>query len=304
MFISIIIPTFNSAKTIHHTLRTIFSNDFPQELFEVIIVDNGSSDLTEAQVRNYPVSYLHCLKRGQGPARNLGLHHAKGSVICFTDSDILVPTDWLAKITQFFQRNPTADGVGGLILPPREQSPKSLRRLAGEIYVQRQGFPRGLARTQYLKYPGSIYSGNSAFRKEALEACNGFNESLWSHYYYHDACDIDLSWRLVKMGKTLLFNPVIRVYHAAPFNLHGIFRQLFGWGAIYTMMRKKYGYHSSLREKLWPFHYVASSFLSLISALFSNPRKRLLKVFYVSSFTLGRLVGYHRWKRERVAHAH
>jgi glycosyltransferase involved in cell wall biosynthesis len=301
MFISVIIPTLNSAKTIQNTLRGIFSNNFPQELFEVIVVDNGSSDATEKAVKSFPVSFLKCPKRGQGPARNLGLRNAKGNIICFTDSDILIPKDWLAKMSDFLQKNPTVDAVGGIVLPPKEENRSSIRCIAGEIYVERQGFPSVLTRTQYLKYQGSLYTANSAYRKETLDACNGFDESLWNHYYYHDSCDIDLSWRLVNMGKNLLFTPDIKVYHYAQSNLQGIFRQLFGWGAVYTMIRKKYGWHGSLRERLWLFHYFVNSFLSIVTAPLSKPRKRLLKIFYVSSFNLGRLVGYRRWKMERVA---
>lgn len=300
MFISVIIPTLNSAETIQKTLRMVFSNDFPQELFEVIVVDNGSSDATERAVRNFPVRFLKCPKRGQGPARNLGLRNAKGDVICFTDSDILIPKDWLAKISGFLQKNPMVDAVGGIVLAPEEGNRNNIQRIAGAIYVERQGFPHVLTRTQYLRYQGSLYSANSAYRKETLDACKGFDESLWKHYYYHDSCDIDLSWRLVKMGKNLVFNPDIKVYHYAHWNLQGIFQQMFGWGAVYTMIMKKYGWHGNLREKLWPCYYLADSFLSTVLAPFSNPHKRLLRIFYVSAFSLGRIVGYRRWKMERV----
>jgi len=303
MFISIIIPTLNSAKTIQNTLRLIYSNNFPKEHFEVIVVDNGSTDATERAVRNFPVVLLKCLKRGQGPARNLGLKNAKGDLICFTDSDILIPKDWLAKMSSFLQENPKVDGVGGIVLPPEEENQNSIRRIAGEIYVERQGFPTQITRTQYLKGRGTLYTANSAYRKEALVACNGFDEPMWHHYYYHDSCDIDLSWKLVKMGKNLIFNPNIRVYHYAHSSLQGIFRQLLGWGAAYTMIRKKHNWHGSLREKIWPLQYVADSFFSIALAPFSNThrrRKRLLRTYYISSFNVGRLVGYKRWKKERV----
>lgn len=303
MFISIIIPTLNSAKTIQNTLSLIYSNDFPQEFFEIIIVDNGSSDATEKAVSNYPVIFLKCPKRGQGPARNLGLRNAKGDIICFTDSDILIPKDWLAKISGFLQENPTVDGVGGIVLPPNEEDQNSIRRIAGEIYLERQGFPAEITRTQYLKGRGTLYTANSAYRKETLIACNGFDESLSHQYYYHDSCDIDLSWRLVKMGKNLLFNPHIRVYHYAHHDLQGIFRQLLGWGAAYTYIRKKHSRHGSLRERIWLFQYAADSFFSIILAPFSNThkrRKRLLRIFYLSSFNIGRIIGYQRWKKEMV----
>lgn len=303
MFISIIIPTLNSAKTIRNTLMAIFSNHFPKEHFEVIVVDNGSSDATEKSVMDFPVSFLKCRKRGQGPARNLGLRKAKGDIICFTDSDILVPEDWLAKISDFLKRNPSIDAVGGIVLSPKEGNRNSTQRIVGEIYVQHQGFPSEPTKTQYLKYQGALYSANSAYRKETLEACGGFDESLWNHYYYHDSCDIDLSWRLVKMGKNLVFNPDIRVYHFAPWNLQGIFRQQFGWGAVYTMIRKKYGWHAmDARERFWPYYdFTCGVLFSLVLAPFSDPQKRLLKIFYVSSFYLGRIIGYGRWKKENVA---
>jgi glycosyltransferase involved in cell wall biosynthesis len=300
-FISVIIPTLNSAKTIGNTLQQIFSNDFPKERFEVIVVDNGSTDAIEQAVKNYPARLLNCEKRGQGPARNLGIKNAKGSIICFTDSDIIVPNDWLTKMSTFLQENPTVDAVGGAVLVPKEGNRNYIQKIMGEIYVKRQEFPTKITKTQYLHYQGSLYTANSAYRRETLEACNGFDESLWKRYYYHDSCDIDLSWRLVKMGKNLMFNPNIKVYHYAHRTLQGVYRQLVGWGAVYTMIRKKYGWHGNLLENLWLFNYFLGTLLNAVEAPFSKPRKRWLNIFYLSSFNLGRLIGYHRWKMERIA---
>lgn len=300
--ISVIIPTLNSGDTIQNTLNSIFSNGFPRELFEVIVVDNGSQDRTEEIVRKFPVRFYKCLKRGQGPARNLGIRESKGDIICFTDSDIIVPKGWLKKISDFLETRPDVDGVGGIVLSPIQGHKNNIQRLVGEIYVQHQGFPSNLAKTRYLDYKGSLYSANCAYRKETLEACDGFDESLWNHYYYHDSCDIDLSWRLVKMGKRLMFNPDIKVYHWAPWSLQGIFRQQFGWGVVYTMIKKKYGWQARVfRDKVWPYYDFLSCLLrSLALASFSSLQKGFLRIFYVTSFYLGRIFGYERWKNERT----
>jgi len=88
--ISIIIPALNSATTISYTLSSIFSNRFSRELFEVLVIDNGSSDETVGVAKRFPVKIHHCSRKGIGPPRNVGIRMAKGDIVCFTDSDCIV----------------------------------------------------------------------------------------------------------------------------------------------------------------------------------------------------------------------
>ena len=95
--ISIIIPVFNAKKTLKLCLEHIFSLD--DSNFEVIVVDDGSADDSVKICDAYNVK-LVTLRNRQGPsvARNTGAEEAEGEIIAFTDSDCMVPPDWLTKI--------------------------------------------------------------------------------------------------------------------------------------------------------------------------------------------------------------
>ena len=167
ILISVIIPALNSANTIRKTLSSIFSGEKPQKLFEVLIVDNGSTDGTLEIVKGFPARVCSCKKRGIGFARNLGTKKAKGEILCFVDSDCVVENDWLIRIFRFFEKYPETDGVGGPVLP-YPNSRNKIQRLTGEIFVEDQGFPTTRRRVEFGEFEGVLFGANSAYRKKVL----------------------------------------------------------------------------------------------------------------------------------------
>ena len=288
--ISVVIPALDSADTIAYTLSSIFSGDFPKNLYEVIVVDNGSVDNTVDVASRFPVKVYVCLKRGQGPARNLGIKKACGDIICFTDSDVILPANWLKKISDFLEKHPEVDGVGGPMLPPSNGHKNLLQKLAGEIYYEDQVFPTEITEPQIGGYRASFYSGNCAYRRDVLISVNGFDESLW------DGNDIDLCWRVLKKGKCLIFNPHIKVIHIGfASTIRGIFDQQFRWGRINTELMRRYQEKSGsakemLKRKLYPYFHLIKTTLLLLSPSVTNVReKQLLKFLHHTTFHLGRL---------------
>ncbi len=97
--VSIIIPTYNSAKVIKMCLDASCYQDYPQDMCEVILVDNNSSDNTLSLAKTYPVKIIKC--RGTPPAvcrqRNLGVQHSKGDYIYILDHDMELPKDFLKR---------------------------------------------------------------------------------------------------------------------------------------------------------------------------------------------------------------
>jgi len=227
VLISVIIPTLNSENTIHDTLSSIFLNNFPRESYEVIVVDNGSIDNTMKVVRGFPAKLFSCPRKGQAPARNRGLQEARGDIICFTDSDVIVPRNWLEKVARFLKDHPEVDGMGGRVFPPSKGHKNLIHKWVGEIYYEDQDFPKEITKSRFLSYRGSLYSANCSYRREVLLSQNGFDETLW------DGNDIDLCWRLILKGKNLIFNPDIKVTHMGfPWTMRGIFLKQFVWGRI------------------------------------------------------------------------
>lgn len=121
---SIIIPTFNRAKSLKRTLKSIFSqNIYPAFGFEVIVVDDGSNDNTKEVASKFVTNYGGCVKyfyhknKGPAPARNLGLGEAKGKFAVFTDDDVVVDKNWLNNIKSAFDET-NVEAIGGSVINP------------------------------------------------------------------------------------------------------------------------------------------------------------------------------------------
>lgn len=105
--VSVIIPTYNRTKLIQRALKSAFDQTYPN--FEVIVVDDGSTDQTVLQLEHHPhLVLIHKKNEGVSAARNTGIGQARGKLIAFLDSD----DEWLPKKlerqVEFFEKNPEA----------------------------------------------------------------------------------------------------------------------------------------------------------------------------------------------------
>jgi len=105
-FFSIIIPAYNEEKLIKRCLTAVSNQKFPKDQYEVIVVDNASTDKTAELIKKFPVISLFESKKGLIPARNAGLKKAKGVYFINLDADVEVPPDWLERIYTPLQKNP------------------------------------------------------------------------------------------------------------------------------------------------------------------------------------------------------
>jgi cellulose synthase/poly-beta-1,6-N-acetylglucosamine synthase-like glycosyltransferase len=288
--LSVVISSLNSAETIGCTLHSLLSNDFPRDDYEIIVVDGGSTDNTVDVCRRFLVKPLFCQKKGWASALNLGISNAKGDIICITDSDVIVPNDWLRKIWEFFKSHPDIEGVGGPNLAPLYNK-NDIQKFTGEIFVEDQGFPTKLTRSQYGKmWGGGLICGpNYAYRRETLLYSEGFNESLMSY------TDVDLCWRLVKTGKRLMFNPEIKVVHLGfPLTISGVIKQQFKWGkGLGEIMKihRVYNVTDNFKVELYSSFQILRAILLLFSPTCFLKTKQLLRCIHYVSFNLGRIYG-------------
>lgn len=279
--LSIIIPALNSASTISYTLSSIFSNEFPRELFEVFVVDNGSSDGTIEVAKKYPVKIYTCLEKGIGPPRNLGMKKAKSDILCYTDSDCIVDSNWLRSIHDFFEANPEVDGVGGPTLPyPCPQN--RVQELTGEIFVDEQMYPVTTKKVKFGSSGPLLFGSNSAYKKEALISVGGFPEPGGS--------SLELSWKLAAVNRTLVFNPKIKVFHIFPSDLHSILMQQFRWGSQLASMQKRFcGNGEAMKGIVFSSYNLVRQFLSFFSLRINS--KKILRLSQLLTFSLGHLRG-------------
>ena len=112
-FISIVIPVYNGSQIIGHLLDSIQRLDYPVDRYQVLVVDNNSSDDLERVVAGYPVELLHERNvQSSYAARNLGARQARGEIVAFTDADCRVHPQWLRRLQVAF-RDPAVGGAAG-----------------------------------------------------------------------------------------------------------------------------------------------------------------------------------------------
>ncbi len=105
--VSVIIPTYNRAPLLKEAVESVVQQSFSD--FELIVVDDGSTDGTREVIKSYPaVRYIYQSNRGVSSARNQGIKQAKGALIAFLDSDDLWLDNKLERQVSFFNDNPTA----------------------------------------------------------------------------------------------------------------------------------------------------------------------------------------------------
>jgi glycosyltransferase involved in cell wall biosynthesis len=169
---SIVIATFNRAGDLRDTLKSLATLT-PDGPWEVIVVDNNSSDETRAVVeeasRSFPVDlkYLFEGQQGRSPALNSGIRAARGAIIATTDDDVRVPSDWLNRAAEGLERL-GCDYVGGRVLPiwgaPR---PDWIPSHGGKFWAVIALLDYGPAPIEFQsRVPLGV---NMAFRREAFE---------------------------------------------------------------------------------------------------------------------------------------
>ena len=184
MTLSVIIPVYNGAKTICRCAAAVV-NAHP---FEIIVVDDGSTDDTPRLVKSSPVALLTTAGPG-GPAqaRNAGAAQAKGDVLVFVDADVEVHEGSLARIANLFLTNPDLHAVfGSYDDEPEYRSAVSLYKNLLHHYVHQQG--QGHAST--------FWAGLGAVRRTTYLRLGGLDES----YRRPSIEDIEFGYRLRESG--------------------------------------------------------------------------------------------------------
>ncbi len=257
---SVIIPVHNGEKTIADCLRSILSQktNFP---FEVIVVNDGSTDNTAAIAKQFKKTRLVSQKR-QGPAvaRNNGARIAEGNVIVFVDSDCVAAADWLQEMVSPLQSTEIA-GVQG-----RYKS-KQRQLIARLVQLEIEQRHDKMAESKFIDFMGSY---SAAYRKSVFREMQGFDTS----FPMASGEDTDLSFRINKKGHKLFFNPKAIVFHTHPSSFGHYLRVKF-YRAFWRV--KVYGKH---KGKIAKDSYTSQAikgqivlsfilFISLIAAIFS-----------------------------------
>ena len=226
--VSVIIPVRNREEDLAHCLRSLCNLRYPAHRLEIIVVDDASSDGTLQVVAKFPVKTLAVKKRRQAPGcRNLAARHAKGEILAFIDSDCVADPSWLNDLLPAF-RDPAVGAVGGLVDAYFEE--KGLDRYE-KVKSSLQVSTRH-KRSSEKEHHFYVPSCNLLIRRALFQELGGFRQDL------HVGEDVDLCWRLQKLGKAVEYKPVGKVYHKHRNQLWPFCRRRFQYGTSEPVLQQ------------------------------------------------------------------
>lgn len=197
--VSVVMPLYNSEGTIAKVLDAIFANTFKN--FEVIIVDDGSTDKSSEIAKKYPVKLFRQENAGQSKARNVGVNHADTDIIVFIDSDVIIPDYALEKIYNAFSRK-GVEIIGGM--PDSKNHYKNKISDYENLYIHYQFNKQNNTTTAF-------YTSLVAIRKKLFQKFNGFDERI------RIPEDMELGQRLLEGGHIIYLDKNIQFSHLSHF---------------------------------------------------------------------------------------
>ncbi len=218
MIVSVVVCTYNRAELLGRTLQDLYQQDFDHSDYEIIVVDNNSSDHTKSKVEELSRSYVnlrYCLETQQGLcyARNRGWQEAQGAYVAYVDDDCQIPSEWLSVAEDIItQQAPSA--FGGPFLPfyaspkPRWYHDSYASPYASATYRKEA---RLLASDEYLD------GMNMVFRKSLLQNIGGFRTDISmmtrKKLGYGDETELFIRMRQEMPQASIYYDPRLFLYH-------------------------------------------------------------------------------------------
>jgi O-antigen/teichoic acid export membrane protein/glycosyltransferase involved in cell wall biosynthesis len=231
---SVVVTTHNRCAHLRAAVESLLAQDLTPKEFEIILVDDGSTDGTADYLQSLRchdnVRWLRIENSGIPVARNAGVALARGKILAFTDDDCLVPQNWLIRIEDAL-RSSQAVAVGGTIRNKRQDN------LPARAYSEMNESLRAqLNRNQ--EQPGFLTTNNSACMASTFRMFHGFDER-----FFHGAEDREFLARLQAAGEKVVFVDDIVVDHYQSFQLTSflfhMYRQGRGSYLYYNVIRKE-----------------------------------------------------------------
>lgn len=197
--ISVIVPAYNAAATLPPCLAALAAQSYPRDAYEVIVVDDGSTDNTADLARAAAVRVITQPNAGPAAARNRGAAAANGELLLFTDADCAPTPGWIAALVAPFDRPRVAGAKGTYLTHQRGVVP----RFTQLEYQDRYDRMAGAATIDFV----DTYS--AAYRRDVFLTNRGFD----TIFPTASVEDQEFSFRLAEKGYQLAFAPEACVYH-------------------------------------------------------------------------------------------
>jgi GT2 family glycosyltransferase len=255
--ISAVVCSYNGSRTIRQCLEGLMRIEYPN--FEVIVINDGSTDATAAIAGEYNCRIITTPNAGLSSARNTASQVADGEIIAFLDDDAIPDRHWLHYIAAAFRETSHAAVGGPNIAPPSSN-------FIADCVDNAPGSPVHVLITDEKAehLPGC----NIAIRKSCLEAIGGFDPT-----FRVAGDDVDLCWRLQQRGWTLGFCHGAVVLHHRRHTIRGYWKQQQGYGKAEALLENK-----------WPAKYNSLGHCSFAGSVYGpgviHALLRWTRIFY------------------------
>ena len=281
-FASVVVPAHNEEARIGACVESLLALDYSRERYEVIVVENGSTDGTARVLERYGnrVRLLRHPRPSRAEARNAGLEAARGDLVAFVDGDCVADPGWLRAMLEPLEGRDRVVVAGDVLVPPEAGW---VERFADRVHDQRAavGFNPPYAST-----------ASCAMATAPLRAAGGFDPR------FQLGSDVDLSYRLHEQGWSFVHQPAAVVFHPGEKSLGDLFRLgvRHGRQSILPTVR-----HAALlrrtgqaRRRRRLFADVARGLANLARA---PSRTALCELVFVTGKATGKLTGAMRLRR-------
>jgi O-antigen biosynthesis protein len=286
--VTVAICTRNRKDDLKNCLDSLMKLDYPDP--DILVIDNAPADEGARLLieMDYPkVRYVREKRPGLNFARNRAIVESKKEIITFIDDDAVADEDWISKIVTLFASHPGIDAVTGVVLP------YELETEAQHLFERCGGFGRGFVRRWYTGCSGSrplasVHGGagkfgtgaNMAFRRDVFARIGLFDPALDVGTVTNGGGDLDIFFRILKEGFSLVYEPEAVVRHRHRRDYEDLHTQIRNWGIGFSsyLVRNALVYHGERRAilSLWMW-WIKNKFRSLLKASFHpDPMRDLM----------------------------
>ena len=223
--VSVVVCAYNADRTMDQCLKSLEHLNYPD--YEVIVVNDGSTDRTLAISESYPYcKIISQVNKGLSVARNVGAEAATGEIVAYTDSDCVADPDWLTYLVAKMEYGGLM-AVGGPNFPPPEDD-----LIPAAVAVSPGGPTHVLVSDEVAEH---IAGCNMAFRRDVLLNLGGFDP-----VYRAAGDDVDICWRFQNAGYTIGFAPAAVVWHFRRNTVEAYLNQQKGYGKAEALVYSKH----------------------------------------------------------------
>jgi len=227
-YISVIVPVFNAEKYLMDCINALFAQNYPDEKFQIIMVDNNSTDSSRDIIKQFPRIHLELEKQqGAYSARNRGIRRAEGNILAFTDPDCIPDVNWLKNITAVLQDQNIRIVLGKNLFAGKSKALLMLQ----EYEAEKAAFV--FSGTEPLSYYG--YTNNMAVRSDIFDHIGSFVR-------ISRGADVALMRRAVDVFscESVRYAPDIQVKHSEITSIKAYYRKQYIYGKSFKNYSKLY----------------------------------------------------------------